>query len=170
MKTVRGVLGRADGAAARGRPGHIGGAAVPDAATRLATAPRRHPPIPASRSSKPRWVDRVRTARSTNRSDHVPRLVGNRPTRTHTGPGGGGDETNSYQYNGDDQLTVQDSSHSGETDFTYDLNGSQFTSTHGSNATASTYNTRNKVVVAVRWLKAKPRSSDPPSPSRRLRS
>jgi YD repeat-containing protein len=76
-------------------------------------------------------------------------LAGNRLSKTHTGPGGGADEGVTYQYNGDNQLTVQVSSLSGETDFAYDLNGSQLTSTHGSNVTTYTYNVRNKMVAVT---------------------
>jgi uncharacterized delta-60 repeat protein len=52
-------------------------------------------------------------------------LVGNRLTKTHTGPGGGASDTITSTYNGDDQLTSEVSTLNGETDFTYDANGSQ---------------------------------------------
>jgi YD repeat-containing protein len=52
-------------------------------------------------------------------------LVGNRLTKTHIGPGGGESDTITSTYNGDDQLTSEVSTLNGETDFTYDANGSQ---------------------------------------------
>jgi YD repeat-containing protein len=78
-------------------------------------------------------------------------LVGNRLQSTHTGPGNGADETIDDTYNGDDQLTKEDSTLSGETDLAYDPNGSLTTSTPLANpSVASTYgyDVRNKMVSA----------------------
>ena len=68
-------------------------------------------------------------------------------TSVHTGPGGGADETISYAYNGDDELTSQTSSLSGTTTNSYDPNGSLTTSSTGGVVTATyTYDVRNKMV------------------------
>jgi YD repeat-containing protein len=55
------------------------------------------------------------------------------------------EETTSYAYNGNDELTSQTSNLSGTTTFGYDANGSQLTSTNGSNVTGYGYDLRNKM-------------------------
>ena len=48
-------------------------------------------------------------------------------------------DTVTYVYNGDDELTSQSSVLNGTTTLTYDANGSQLTSTNGSNVTTYCY-------------------------------
>ncbi len=76
-------------------------------------------------------------------------LVGNRLQSVHVGPGNGVDETIANTYNGDDQLTKEVSTLSGETDLTYDANGSLTSQTNGSNVTIYTYDVRNKMATAT---------------------
>jgi YD repeat-containing protein len=78
-------------------------------------------------------------------------LVGNRLTSTHTGPGAGPDENVTNTYNGDDELTKEVSSLSGETDLTYDPNGSLTSSGPPSGPATSTYayDVRNKMITAT---------------------
>ena len=73
-------------------------------------------------------------------------LASNRMSKAHTGPGGGANETITYAYNGDNELTSQTSGLSGTTTNSYDLNGSLTTSTIGGVVTAYTYDARNKMV------------------------
>ncbi len=73
-------------------------------------------------------------------------LSSNRMERDHTGLGGGADETITYTYNGNDQLTAEDSTVGGETYYMYDDNGSQISSTHGGATTSYGYDVRNKMV------------------------
>jgi YD repeat-containing protein len=73
-------------------------------------------------------------------------LANNRMSSAHTGPGGGANETITYAYNGDDELTSQTSSLSGNTTNTYDANGSLTTSTAGGVTTTYAYDARNKMV------------------------
>ncbi len=73
-------------------------------------------------------------------------LDNNRTLSVHTGPGDGADETITYAYNGDDELTGQTSSLSGTTTNGYDSNGSLTTSTSNGTTTAYTYDARNKLV------------------------
>ena len=75
-------------------------------------------------------------------------LVGNRLTSAHTGPGNGADENITNTYNGDDELTKEVSTLSGETDLTYDANGSLTSQTNGSNVTTYVYDVRNKMISA----------------------
>ena len=75
-------------------------------------------------------------------------LVGNRLTSAHTGPGNGADENITNTYNGDDELTKEVSTLSGETDLRYDPNGSLTTSTNGSDVTTYGYDVRNKMTSA----------------------
>ncbi len=73
-------------------------------------------------------------------------LDNNRMQQVHTGPAGGADETITYYYNGDDELTSQTSSISGTTTNVYDANGSLTSSTIGGQTTTYTYDVRNKMV------------------------
>jgi YD repeat-containing protein len=73
-------------------------------------------------------------------------LANNRMSKVHTGPGGGANDTITYAYNGDDELTNQTSSLSGNTTNTYDANGSLTTSTAGGVTSTYTYDARNKMV------------------------
>jgi len=75
-------------------------------------------------------------------------LVGNRLTSAHTGPGNGADENITNTYNGDDELTKEVSTLSGETDLEYDANGSLTSQTNGSNVTIYGYDVRNKMISA----------------------
>jgi YD repeat-containing protein len=70
-------------------------------------------------------------------------LDGNRIGKVHTTSAG--TETTTDTYNGDDELTQSVDSVSGTTTFTYDANGSQLTSTNGSNVTTDTYDLRNRL-------------------------
>jgi YD repeat-containing protein len=78
-------------------------------------------------------------------------LGGNRVIQTHTGPGGGAADTVHYTYNGDDQLTVQTSTRDGETDYTYDFDGSQTDVWHRTANAHDTfgYDVRNKMTRAT---------------------
>src|SRR5438105_14203242 len=73
-------------------------------------------------------------------------LAGNRLNESHTGPGGGADESIAYTYDARNELTKEVSSVHGETDYYYDTNGSQTRTVSGSTTNTYSYDVRNKMV------------------------
>lgn len=72
-------------------------------------------------------------------------LASNRITQSHTGPGGGANDTITSTYNARDELTQQVSTLHGTTTNVYDANGSLTSGVNGGQTTTYAFDVRNRM-------------------------